>query len=99
MDLSNKVHAKDPERNTECDCRAGALTALTATLAIAGIGLSPVSSESSTIAERINAIHIAVQSGVIKPQHISHSEGTFPQGIVMGEFDKISPIDKPRPKP
>lgn len=99
MDQANKVHVNEPERNAECDSPAGALIALTATLAITGIGLSPVSSEASTITERINAIHIAVQSGVIKPQHISHSEGTFPQGIVMGDFDKISPIDKPRPRP
>lgn len=84
MDQANKVHVNEPERNAECDSPAGALIALTATLAITGIGLSPVSSEASTITERINAIHIAVQSGVIKPQHISHSEGTFPQGIVMG---------------
>lgn len=88
MDQSNKVHDREPERDTECDSHTGAVIVLTATLAIAGIGVFAAPSEASTVAERINAIHIAVESGVMKPLYISPSGDASPQGRMMA-YDKI----------
>jgi hypothetical protein len=78
------------------DIHARTSIVLTATLAITGIGVPSAPPEGSTAAERIEAIHRAVLSGVIKLQPISSLQGRT-LAYSDNSAPKPEPKDPPRP--
>ena len=99
MDQSDKVQNRALERDAKCDSRAVTSVVLTATLSITGIGFSALPLKGGTVAERIDAIQNAVESGVIKLQPISPSGGAPLEGRLMAFGDNSAPKDEKKNPP
>lgn len=91
MDQSNKVPKRSLDREVQIAPCSGTSIFLTATLAVAGMGLPVGQAEARTTAERIETIHKAVKSGVLELQSMPDSSESTLQGRVMQYRDIASP--------
>lgn len=91
MDQSNNVPTRLPGPELQIAPCSGTSIFLTATLAIAGMGLPVGQAEARTTAERIETIHEAVKSGVLELQSMPDSGENTLQGRVMQYRDIASP--------